>query len=234
MDLMIKNYKDFLAGLAKVGFTMAGGNPEGIFALIPWGWQELPPYPTKVAWHTGDPDRDPWQWRIRILEENRGIAYGKVFFKKGGFITKLWYPYFLAARRSGQTFQALYSDGTISHEAKQLYEIIQTRGPIPLHRLKIEAGVQKADNSQFERTLVELQMGLFITIHGTEQKVSQDGKPYGWSSTVFSTTEQFFGPAVFEEAQSISKEIALDKIRNQILLLNPNATPGKIKKFILG
>lgn len=234
MDIMIQNYKDFLAGLTKVGFTMAGGNSEGIFALIPWGWQEAPPYPTTVSWHTGDPDKDPWQWRIRVLEENPIIAYGKVFFKKGGFITKQWYPYFLAARRSGKTFRTLYSAGILSYEAKQLYAIIESQGPIALHRLKIEAGIEKADQSQFERTLVELQMGLFITIHGTEQKVSLEGMPYGWSSTVFSTTEQFFGPQVFEEAGEISKDAAFEKIRSQILLLNPDARDGKIQKFILG
>lgn len=230
----INNYQDFLDALTETGFSMAGGNSEGIFALIPWSWTDEPPYPTKVAWHTGDPDTDPWQWRIRVLEEKRGIAYGKFFFRKSGFMTRQWAPYFLAARRSGQTFREAYAGGTLSHDAKNLHEIIESQGPIALHRLKTEAGVQKENQAQFERTLVELQMGLFITIDGAEQKISQEGSPYGWSSTVFSTTEEFWGPAVFEEAASLTKETALAQIRNQILALNPDAKEAKIKKFILG
>lgn len=234
MEFRINQYEDFLTALEQAGFTMAGGNADGIYALIPWNWNEEPPYPTKVAWHTGDADTDPWQWRIRVLEEDRGIAYGKFFFKKSGFITRDWYPCFLAARRAGRSFAQTYADGKLSHEAKDLYEIIDRQGPIALHRLKTEAGVRKENQAAFERTLVELQMGLFVTIGGTEQKISQEGSPFGWSSTVFSTTEAFWGPEVFAVAGGISREDALERIRTQILTLNPQAKEAKIKKFILG
>ena len=84
----IQNYDGFVENLLTAGFSMGGGNDEGIFALIPWSWDQQPPYETPVRWHTGLVETDPWEWRMRVLDERRDIAYGKVFFKKSGFITK--------------------------------------------------------------------------------------------------------------------------------------------------
>ena len=84
----IYNYTDFVEALLKAGFSMGGGNSDGVFALVPWSWEETPPYDTPVRWHTGDAETDPWEWRMRVLDERGDIAYGKVFFKKSGFITK--------------------------------------------------------------------------------------------------------------------------------------------------
>jgi hypothetical protein len=99
---MILGYNDFVNSLLDAGFSMGGGNSEGIFSVVSWSWNEAPPYDTPVRWHTGDPETDPWEWRIRVLDERDDIAYAKLFFKKSGYITKEWYPYFLAVRRSGK------------------------------------------------------------------------------------------------------------------------------------
>ena len=99
----IKGYGDFVSTLLDVGFSMGGGNSEGIFSVIPWNWKEVPPYETPVSWHTGNPETDPWEWRIRVLDERKDIAYSKLFFKKSGYITKEWAPYFLAVRRENRT-----------------------------------------------------------------------------------------------------------------------------------
>ena len=115
---MIQNYNDFVNSLLDAGFSMGGGNSEGIFSVVSWNWDEAPPYDTSVRWHTGDPETDPWEWRIRVLDEHDDIAYGKLFFKKSGYITKEWYPYFLTVRRGGKDFMDEYADGAISHFAK--------------------------------------------------------------------------------------------------------------------
>ena len=41
--MSIQNYDDFIAALLKAGFSMGGGNSEGIYAAVPWSWQEEPP-----------------------------------------------------------------------------------------------------------------------------------------------------------------------------------------------
>ena len=231
---MIRNYDDFVEALFNAGFSMGGGGNDGIYSIIPWNWNEEPPYDTPVRWHTEDADTDPWEWRIRVLDERNDIAYSKLFFKKSGYITKEWYPYFLAARRGGLNFEDAYADGTISHFAKRIYDVVFTHDCLPLHTIKQLGEFSKEDKSSFDRALTELQMKMHITMCGTQQKLSQKGEAHGWSSTVFCTTERFFGEAVFSEAEKITKDAAAQKIREQILKLNPTAQDKKITKFIFG
>jgi len=232
---MIRNYNDFLETLLDAGFAMGGGNDEGIYATIRWNWNEPPPYDTPIAWHTGDPETDPWEWRTRVLDEGRGIAYAKLFFKKSGFITKAWYPYFLAARRNGKTFTEAYEDGTISHFAKRIYDVVAEKIIVPVHDIKQMAGFTREDKPGFDRALTELQMGMFITMSGNQQRLSLKGEEYNtWPSMVFTTVENFFGEDVYNAATKITPEEAEASIRGQILKLNPHAQEKKIIKFIYG
>lgn len=231
---MIQNYNDFITTLLDAGFSMGGGNNEGTFSVVPWSWDETPPYDTPVHWHTEDPETDPWEWRMRVLDEHDDIAYAKLFFKKSGYITKEWYPYFLAARRGGKNFAQDYAAGTISHFSKRIYDVFLVHETLPLHAIKQICGVTKEDASQFDKALVELQMKLYLTMCGRQQKLSQKGAEYGWSSTVFCTVESFFGNEIFEKADKITAQEATDKITEQIYHLNSSPEPKKIIKFIKG
>jgi hypothetical protein len=230
----IKNYNDFITTLLNAGFSMANGNSEGIYSVISWNWNETPPYETPVRWHTGDPETDPWDWRIRVLEERDDIAYAKLFFNKGGYITKEWYPYFLAVRRGGRSLAEEYEDGNISSLAKRIYEVITENEQIPLHVIKQIGGFNKNDSSRFDRALVELQIKMFVTMCGRQQKISKKGEEYGWSSTVFCTVEKYFGEEVVKQADEIDERKAIEKITEQIYRLNPDVNPRKIAKFIKG
>ena len=227
---MIRNYNDFVETLLNAGFSLGGGGDDGIYSVVTWGWQEEPPYDTPVRWHTDDPDTDPWEWRMRVLDERDDIAYAKLLFKKSGFITKKWYPYFLATRRSGRSFIEAYESGNISHFAKRIYEVVASAEVLPSQEIKRLAGFTKEEKSNFDRALVELQMMMFITVSGRQLKPTNSA----WSSVMFSTTERFFGEAVFIEAESINANTAEEKITEQILKLNPSAQEKKIRKFIYG
>ena len=59
---------------------------------------------------------------MRVLDERNDIADTTLFFKKSGFITKEWYPYFLSAER--------FFGGAVFEEADKIpveaaYEIIK-------------------------------------------------------------------------------------------------------------
>jgi len=232
---MINNYSDFLESLQTAGFSMGGGTADGIYSVITWNWGEEPPHDSPIRWHTGDPETDPWEWRIRVLTDGSNIAYAKLFFKKSGYITQQWYPFFLAARRKGQTFQDMYEAGVASHFAKRIYDVVSACNDIPLEAIKQEAGFTREDKSGFDRALTELQMGLFITMCDSRQRLTQKGtKANTWPSTVFTTTEKFFDADVFEQASKIPYEDAIAKIRAQILELNPAADEKRMLKFILG
>ena len=231
--MKIKNFSDFCEQLKLCGFSMGGGSDKGIFALIGFDWrQEIPDSPVK--WHTGDGETDPWEWRMRVLEERSDIAYSKVFFRSSGYITKEWYPYFLAVRRRGKDFSEMYRDGELSRPAVRIYETILKCGASSVPELKAEGGFSKEENSAFEKALVDLQMKLLITMCGRTRKVNKRGEEYGWNSTAFTTVGEFWGGETEKQALKISPEEAEEKIKAQIYLLNPAAEQKTVKKFIRG
>ena len=232
---MIKNYNDFVNDLLSAGFSMGGGNDEGIYAVVPWSWNQDSPYKTPVHWHTGDAETDPWEWRIRVLDERDDIAYGKLFFKKSGFIARKWYPYFLAVRRGGIGFDETYSDGKISHYAKRIYDVISTAGSLPTEETKRLGGFDKEEKSKFDSALTDLQMRMFLTTDGRRNKRNNHGEEYGWASATFCTTERFWEHTdVFTLADKLSEADAFAAIREQVLSLNPTADEKKVRKFAYG
>ena len=231
---MIHNYKDFLLHLHQAGFSMAGGNPDGIYSVVDGSWYDEMPIDSPIRWHTGDLETDPWEWRMRVLEEQDDIAYAKLFFKKSGYITKKWYPYFIAARRGTRDFIEYYESGTISYFAKRIYEVVSQEGVLSVPEIKQSAGFSREDKSGFDRALTELQMGMFLTMCGQKSRFPMTENQNCWTSTVFCTVERFFGEEFIHEACLINQAEAYNKIREQILRLNPDATDKKIKKFIFG
>ncbi len=228
----IRTYDDFVRVILAAGFSMGGGNDEGIFSAVGWNWDEEAPYETPVRWHTGDPETDPWEWRMRVLDERQDIAYAKVFLKKSGYITRDWAPHFIALRRGAATFEEAYDDGLFSVHAKRIYETVARQGALPVHVIKPMAGFGKTDKAAFERALTELQMRMYLTMCGRQQKATLQGESYGWSSTVFCTVEQFWGQDVMRKAAAMDALTAAEAIRQQILWLNPTAPQKKIDRFL--
>ena len=225
---MIQNYGDFIAALLQAGFSgAAGGKDDGVFALFRYSEGE-----GSLRWHTGDPETDPWEWRMRVLDERDDIAYAKVFSRKAGYIMREWYPYFLAARRGGRTAEQEYADGKLSSFARRAYAVVAEHDALPLHEVKRLAGVLREEKGLFDAALIELQMKLYITLCGRQQKRSQSGGEYGWASTVLCTTEQFWGEAVFEAAAKLTATEAEAVIKGRVLELNSQAQERAIKKFI--
>lgn len=88
-------------------------------------------------------------------------------------------------------------------------------------------------NAVFERAIVEFQMRMFITMSGRKQKKNQYGEVYGWSSTVFTTVEDFWEKRGLILPDLDPKE-SFEKIKEQVWRLNPEAQKKKIEKFVRG
>lgn len=229
---MINRYDDFIEALFEAGFT-AGSRADNVYSIYTFELDN-PEIGPDVRWFTGDPETDPWEWHKRIVNERRDIAYAKFFFGKSGFITKPWYPYFLAARRAWGGFDEAYGSGLISGNAKREYDVLRENGPLPVHMLKSLSGFASKEESKFRKALTELQARMYITVCGSVRKISKKGEEYGWDVNVYSTTEDFFGESVFNEAAGITSEEATDKIAARIYELNPAADKKKVLKFITG
>jgi len=128
----------------------------------------------------------------------------------------------------------MYNDGKISHWAKRIYEVIESGGSVPLEEIKRLGGFKKEDKSKFDSAITELQTKLYIAMCDSRNKRNAKGEEYGWASTMFCTTEEFWGSDVFETTANIDSEEATHKIREQILRLNPTAKEKKMLKFITG
>ena len=230
---MVSNFGEFCSALLASGFSMGGGNGKGVYAVVPYGWQEQQYMDVPARWHTGDPETDPWEWRMRVLEERSDIAYAKLFFSTGGYITAEWYPKFLAVRRGGRSFEDDWADGLVSDSARRIYETVAEHGDVPLHEIKRLGGFDRTENGRFERALLDLQMRLYLTMCGRMQKVNKFGEAYGWNTTVFCTVESFWarrGVSLPAEDPKTSYEA----IRARLLALSPDAAPASVRRFIEG
>lgn len=227
---MVQCYDDFCRELLNAGFSLGGGSDKGIYAAVPFDWTEQPAG-TPVRWHTGDPETDPWEWRMRVLEERSDIAYAKVFFRASGYITEEWYPYFLAVRRQGMSFEEAREEGRVSELSRRIYNAVQENGRVPMHEIKRLAGLRDETTAHIEKAMTDLQMGMFLTICGRQQKRNAYGELYGWSSTVFCTPEEFWHRE-FDDLPDCDQ--AIQKICARVSQLNPSAQERKIRKFIYG
>ena len=99
--------------------------------------------------------------------------------------------------------------------------------------IKALGGFGREDKARFDKAMVELQMSMFITMTGRQQKKNKYGIEYGWNSTVFTTAEDFWEKRGFAIPKLDANE-SCEKIRDQILRLNPMAEEKTIRKFIEG
>ena len=228
----IRNFSGFCTLLLECGFSLGGENPKGIFSLLAPGCLDQPDG-SPIRPHTGDPDTDPWEWRMRVLEERQDLAYAKVFFRTSGYIARQWYPSFFAVRRRGETLEQAYIAGRVSRTARKIYQLLQENGPTPSHEIKPLCGFSKEEGRTLEPALLELQTGMFATISGRAQKVNRQGQPYGWNSVVFATVEDFWQQRGLE-LPSLDPDKAYEDIRRQVFRLNPWDQPRKVEQFIKG
>ncbi len=146
------------------------------------------------SWWSGDIENDPWEWREIIAR--RGVAYGKFFDKKAGFISKEWVPYFANFRRDGYDFDALWDDGRASAKQKKIMDLFMdelAEKEYFSNELKALAGFGKEGTKGFEGTIAGLQMQMYLVVCDFRQRRNKKGEGYGWPVAVYATPEHLFG-----------------------------------------
>ncbi len=217
-------FEEFLASVRRAGFLPGALECEGEQFSVGGLCRD-------VRWHTGDPDRDPWEWRIRVLSDAEDIAYGKFFSGRSGYITREWFPRFIAVRRHAEPMDEAWSAGKISRPAKRIYDMLSEAPALAAHDIRSLGGFASEKKSVLERALVELQTKLYITVCGEACKLSAAGEPYGWPSAVFCTVENFFAGAE-DEAGGIDPDIAAQEIAARVLEFAPGVSPRALKSLI--
>ena len=232
----VRDFDSFCRALLEDGLSLGSGDGKRFHTVIPGTW-ESPADGSPVRWHTGDPETDPWEWRMRVLEERDDIAYAKLFFRTSGYIAWPLYPLFYAVRRRGESLEEAYRRGTVSGAAKRIYDVLAASGGVPLHDLKLLGRFSKGEKSAFDRALTDLQSRMFITVCGREQKRDKNGRAYGWSSTVFTTVEDFWavrGRSLGKEDPERAYAVLLARLRTAIRhtrTTSGNASIAKENRF---
>ena len=166
-------------------------------------------------WWSGDLKRDPWEWREMIAGSGQ-VAYGKFFDKKAGFISKEWFPYFANYRRDGYDFDALWDDEKASIRQKKIMDLFaEENADAELYSFEVKqnAGFGKGGEKNFDGTVTDLEMKMYLCMRDFRQRKNKKGESYGWSIAVYSTPEHLWGydyvtSAYHEDASESWKRIA--------------------------
>ena len=184
-------------------------------------------------WWSGDCEVDPWAWRTQIAHEGK-IAYGKFFGKKAGFISKKWFPYFANVRRDGYDFDALWDDGKASIRQKKIMDLFDDDTRLFSYEVKQLAGFGKGGEKNFEGTIADLQMGMYLCMRDFQRRKNKNGVEYGWDVTIYAKPEQIFGYKHVTKAYKETPEESYNKILRKLKSHFPGVADKDIHKLIMG
>ncbi len=182
-------------------------------------------------WWTGNGERDPWMWRM-ALSEDPGIAYGKLFGGRAGFVSRAWFPVFASFRRDGYDFDARYEDGRASHKCRKIMKLFEKQSRIPSYLVKSMAGFSKDGEKGFEGALTLLQMQTYLTVRSFTRKQSKSGEYYGWHVAVYSTSEDKFGYDRVTGAYGLGAYGAREKAARRLMKINPGVEYPDAVRFL--
>ena len=173
----------------------------------------------------------PWEWRMELARRGM-VAYGKLFSKKAGLVSREWYPDLANYRRNGYDFDARYEDGLASYKEKCVMDVLLREGPTLSKDLKGLAGFGGDGMKGFDTVITNLQMQTYITVHSFEYAQDKHGKPYGWGIARYAVTEDVLGAAVTQGAYHRKPEESKARIVQHLGMLCPDAFDDDLAKLI--
>ncbi len=219
----ITSCKDLKDLVREIGFIPLFQNEVPGFSVMDiTGWR---------YWWTGNEDRDPWMWRM-VLSGDPGIAYGKLFGGRAGFVSRKWLPLFASYRRDGYDFDTRYDDGRASHRCRKIMKLFEKQSAIPSFLIKSMAGFSKGGEKGFEGALTLLQMQTYLTVRSFTRKQGKSGDFYGWHVAVYSSTEDKFGYEHVTRAYGLGAAGAREKVVKQMMKINPDVEHSTAEKFL--
>ena len=184
-----------------------------------------------LAWWSGDPEEDPWEWRQCIARSGQA-AYGKFFGRKAGFLSKAWFPHFANWRRDGYDFDSRWDEGLASLRQKRIMDQLGPRDELWSSELKRLAGFGRGGERNFEGTVTDLQMGGYLLIRDFRRRLNKRGQPYGWPLAVYATPEALWGGAHITSAYSVDPAQSREQILQQVKQHFPAATEAALQAVL--
>ena len=219
----IGTWQDLVAWINQVGF-------------LPLFRNELPGFSVEEHtadgfWWSGDPDRDPWEWRQQIAGSGQ-VAYGKFFAQKAGFISRDWFPRFANWRRDGYDFDSRWDEELASLRQKRIMDQFLLQDQWLSTDLKSRAGFGKGGEKNFEGTVTDLQMGGYLLIRDFRRRRNRQGLPYGWPISVYATPEALWGYDHISSAYGELPQASRAEIFRQVRRHFPAATESSLRAVL--
>jgi hypothetical protein len=168
-----------------------------------------------------------WKWKDDLPKE-RLAFYAKYFRGRGTFLSLKLLPYLLAMQETAVTpeeFAVFYSEGRISHDARDIWHALAQHGVMPTlelrHACKMET---QAGNKRFKKAMLELQRLLIVTHFGSEQETE------AWASNRFDLVSRAF-PAQSRAAASISPKEARKVLAAKYRTLYPSVSASVVARL---
>lgn len=185
-------------------------------------------------WWSGIVERDPWAWR-EIIAGRGNIAYGKFFDKKAGFISRKWFPYFANVRRDGYDFDALWDDGKANRRQKKIMDCFSEgheEDEILSSDIKKMAGFGKGGEKNFDGTMTDMQMHMYLCMRDFRRKRNKKGEEYGWPVAVYSRPEHLWGYDHVSSAYKEDPKVSAQRIIEHLKMNYGIATEKQIMKIV--
>ena len=173
----------------------------------------------------------PWEWRMEVAR--RGVvAYGKLFRKKAGLVSRDWYPDLANYRRDGYDFDARYDEGKAGRREKAIMDALLQNGPMLSRDLKRAAGFDGGGLKGFDTAITNLQMMTYVTVHSFDYLTDRHGNPYGWGVARYAATEDVLGAEITRGAYHRDPGESKQRLLRQLGLLCPHAFDDELEKLI--
>lgn len=170
--------------------------------------------------------KGPWEWREEVAERGT-ILYGKLFARKAGFISPLWFADLANWRRGGMDFDDRYADGLIGRSEKQIMDLVRKNGPMRSRDLRAAV-----DKKGFEGALISLQMRTDLIVQQFEYKRDAMGQPYGMGVTRLARPESLMDEFLLRARMEDAPKASYDRLAGQVRALFPGASEKSIERLL--
>ncbi len=181
-------------------------------------------------WFSGEVD-GPWEWRMEVARRGK-VAYGKLFARKTGLVSREWYPDLANYRRDGYDFDARYEDGLAEYREKRIMDVLLREGPMLSKDLKRAAGFGGEGLKGFDAAITRLQMETYVTVHSFTYAVDRQGRPYGWGMARYAVTEDVLGEEVTRGAYGRPPRESKARLLDRLGLLCPRSFDDELERLI--
>ena len=229
----IRTPKELVNWINEVGFLPLFGNGVKGFSV-----EE---HVSADFWWTGDREQDPWEWR-EMIATGHEVAYGKFFYKKAGFISLEWLPYFANYRRDGYDFDSAWEDSVVNRREKLIMDvltdtdsdrdIVWTDKQILTTDLKKLAGFGKDGEKNFPGITTDLMMKTYLVTADFHRRKNKKGEEYGMPVSVLLPPEAVWGYDTVTSAYSESPHESWKRIINRVKELYTTADEAEIIRLI--